>query len=104
MKAVAVPSTNAIIGVENIFQSLTTPYIVFAADDPTFTIIEQNKAHAAVSMSERNDVVGKPLFDVFPDTSEEYLKTGHSQLLESIRQVIKTGKSDSLPLLKYDIK
>ena len=89
---------------EQLFQSLASAYIVFGVDDPTFTIVEENEAHADVAMVKRENVIGKPLFEVFPDTSEEYEQTGTSQLLESIRKVIKTGKTDVMPRLKYDIK
>lgn len=89
---------------QKLFQSLTSAYIVFDVNDPNFTIIEENEAHASVAMVNRADVIGKPLFEAFPDTSEEYVKTGVSELLESIRTVVATGKSDVMPLLNYDLK
>lgn len=89
---------------QQLFQSLVSAFIVFDIDDPTFTIIEENEAHANIAMVKRDDVIGRPLFDVFPDTSEEYKKTGVSQLLVSIRKVIKTGKPDVMPRLNYDLK
>lgn len=87
-----------------LFRSLNTPYIVFGVDDPDFTILEENEAHAKVAMVERDKVIGRPLFDVFPDTSEQYVETGVSRLLESIRKVIRTGKPDAMPRLSYDLK
>lgn len=89
---------------KQLFQSLTAAYIVFSVNDPDFTIIEENEAHASVAMVKRKNVIGKPLFEAFPDNSEKYLKTGVSDLLESIRSVIKTHKSDVMPLLNYDLK
>lgn len=87
-----------------LFQSLHTPYIVFGVDDPDFTILEENEAHAKVAMVDRERVIGRPLFDVFPDTSEQYIESGVSQLLESIRKVIRTGKPDAMQNLSYDLK
>jgi PAS domain S-box-containing protein len=87
-----------------LFRSLNTPYIVFGVDDPDFTILEENQAHADVAMVDRDKVIGRPLLDVFPDTSEQYIETGVSQLLESIRTVIATGKPDLMPQLSYDLK
>lgn len=92
------------IDYKKLFRSLSSAYIVFDVDDPTFTIIEENEAHAAIAMVKRKDTVGKPLFDVFPDTSERYVKTGESQLLESIRKVIRTKRPDVMPRLHYDLK
>jgi len=89
---------------EQLFQSLETAYIVFEANDPEFTIIGENKAHAAIAMVERENVIGKPLLEAFPDTSEEYVSRGESRLLQSIRKVISTGKPDMMPDLSYDLK
>lgn len=98
------PSTATTISSDHIFNSLNTPYIVFSADDPTFTIIGENEAHAQVGMVRRLETIGKPLLEAFPDTSEKYIKTGQSDLLESIRRVIATGEPDSMPDLNYDLK
>lgn len=89
---------------ETLFKSLDTAYIVFGVDDPTFTILEENDAHAEIANANRSTTIGRPLFDVFPDVSAEYTSTGHSRLLESIRTVIATKKPDTLPNLHYDIK
>lgn len=89
---------------QRLFRSLETPYIVFAADDPKFTIVEQNDAHARVSLVNHEDVLGKPLLEAYPDNSDEYKKTGKSELIESIRLVIKSGKRDVMPNLRYDIR
>lgn len=89
---------------ELFFNALKTPFIVFSTNDPTFTVLAENDAHATVAMVDRKDIIGKPLLVAFPDTSEAYKKTGKSQLLESIRKVIRTGKPDSMPELHYDLK
>ena len=97
-------SSGSSIDRESIFNSLNTPYIVFAADDPKFTIIEENEAHAKVAMVDRDRTIGRPVLEAFPDTSDQYKKEGKSELIESIRKVIKTKQSDTMPSLKYDIK
>lgn len=92
------------IDYETLFKALFAAYIVFNVDDPHFTIVEENEAHATIAMRDRSDVVGKALLEAFPDTSEAYLTTGHSELVESIRKVIRTGKSDVMPRLQYAFK
>ena len=89
---------------ESLFASFDTAIIIFNVNDPDFTIIEENKAHATLAMTNRDDVIGKRVLDVFPDTSVEYIEKGNSQLLESFRRVIKTGRSDAMPQLDYPIK
>jgi PAS domain S-box-containing protein len=88
----------------SLFKTMPTAFIIFGSDDPTFTIVGVNEAHEKLTTVHAKNAIGKPLMEVFPDTSEAYLETGNSELLESIRRVIRTGKSDVVPRLHYDIK
>lgn len=87
-----------------LFLTLPGAYIVMAANDPVFTIVAENQAHADIALADPATSVGKPVFDVFPDNSEKYRTTGESDLLNSFRKVIRTGKPDTMPLLNYDVK
>lgn len=87
-----------------LFRSLPGRHIIVGVDDPVFTLIDENEAHARVALTTRENVVGKPFFDVFPDTSEKFKKTGVSDITESFNRVIATGKPDTMDVLKYDIK
>ena len=89
---------------EKLFRSLGTAYIMFHANDPEFTIIEEDIAHAEMAKVIHANVIGMPLFEVFPDTSEEYTSKDESRLLESIRKAIATGKPDTVSDLKYELK
>lgn len=76
-----------------------------AVDDPDFTIIAQSDAHAKATLpSGHKKPLGIPVLTAYPDTSDAYLKTGRSELLESFRKVIKTGELDIMPVLRYDIQ
>lgn len=75
-----------------------------AANDPEFTIIEENDAHTEVAMVERENAIGKPFFEVFPDTSDYFKKHGVSEITLSFRNVIESKKPDTMTALKYDIK
>jgi PAS domain S-box-containing protein len=96
--------TTQTINYHTLFQSLSAAYIVFDVNDPEFTILEENEAHARIAMRQRDQVIGRPLLEAFPDTSEAYVKTGVSELLESIRKVIRTGQPDEMPQLSYDLE
>lgn len=86
-----------------LFDAVPNAYIVFGADDPDFTIVAENKAHMDVALAKKRDVVGKPVLEAFPDTSRKYKETGISDLLESVRTAISTGKPDPMEVLRYDI-
>ena len=92
------------IDYRSLFDALPTSYIAFLIDDPLFTIAAENHQHSQVAMMKAADAIGRPLMDVFPDTSEKYQTTGVSDLIESFRHVIKTGKPDRMPTLQYDLR
>ena len=89
---------------EQLFRSLRTAYIVFRANDPEFTIIEENQAHAEMVRMAHKKVVGAPLREAFADTFDECMSSDDSRLLQSIRKVIATGKPNTVPNLSYEIK
>ena len=98
------PVAKQLIDYNTLFDSLPNNFIAFFVDDPLFTIAAENQAHAKIAMVKTADILGKPVFDVFPDTSNTYLKDGYSELLESFRTVIRTGKPDTMLTLQYNIK
>lgn len=89
---------------KSLFLSLPGRYIVFLPNDPDFTIVEESPEHAAVAMVRREEAIGRPLFEVFPDNSEKYLKTGVSDVGESLRTVIRTKRPDAMDTFRYDLK
>ncbi len=97
-------SNGSVLDFAELFNSLGTAYIVFDVNDPEFTVIGENLAHAKIAMVDHTNVIGMPLLEAFPDTSEEYIKNGDSRLLTSIRKVIATGKPDTISDLSYDLK
>ena len=92
------------IDYKTLFDQLGLAYYICATDDPTFTVIEENEAHAKIAMVKRKDVIGKPLFEVFPDTSDEYMRTGINKVQESLRKVLRMKKPDLMPYVQYDLK
>lgn len=87
-----------------LFQSLSTPYIVFAVDDPNFTILEENEAHATVGRVKRAEVIGLPLVEGLPETTKELRETSVAELIESLRTVIRKKKPHHLERFRYDLK
>lgn len=87
-----------------IFQSLNIPYLVVSTDDPNFTVLQRNEAHANLGTTRNEQVIGRPLRDVLPKTTKELRENGLQQLVDSIRQVIRTKKANNLPKFRYDIE
>lgn len=92
------------IDYKHLFSSMPGRHIAMLPDDPTFTIVAETRAHEAVAMVKPGEIIGKPFFKAFPDTSETFKKNGVSDIAKSFRKVIKTGLPDAMPPMRYDIK
>lgn len=87
-----------------IFDSAPDTYLLLAPDPPRFTMLAANEARLRATMTRLEDVIGKPLFEVFPDNPTDTGATGVRNLETSLREVIRTGKPHRMPLQKYDIR
>ena len=52
----------------------------------------------------RDEVVGRFVFDAFPDNPTEPGVLGPGNLGESLRRVVDTGQPDMMPLQRYDVE
>ena len=86
-----------------LFEASPAPFLVLAPDPANFTIIEVNDAYLAATMRTREELVGRALFDAFPDNPNEPTSTGVSDMRASLERVLATRRPDALPGLKYDI-
>ena len=72
--------------------------------DAGFTIVAQNFEHAMMTLSIAKDVVGKNLFDAFPDNPGHSAADGVSKLRASLLKVLKTRQADVMPVIRYDVQ
>jgi hypothetical protein len=72
--------------------------------DPAFTILAQNTEHARATLTIGKDVVGRNLFEVFPDNPDYYSAEGVSIVRSSLLKVLKTRQPDAMPVIRYDVK
>ena len=80
-----------------------TPSLVFVVD-PAFTIVAQNRAHAVATLSTDKEIVGKHLFEAFPDNPADSGAHGISELRASLLRVLKTREPDQMPIVRYDVQ
>ena len=90
--------TSAAADYRKLFESLPNGYIAFLPNDPVFTVVAENKAHAQMSTVKTTNTVGMPLREVLAGISEGYMK---ADVIESVRRAIKTGKPDTMPIINY---
>jgi PAS domain-containing protein len=72
--------------------------------DPAFRILAQNADHAKATLSVARDVVGRGLFEVFPDNPNDPAADGVSDVRRSLLQVLKTRTPHIMPLIRYDVR
>lgn len=77
------------------------PYLVLK---PDFTIIAVSNVYLAATMTNREDIAGRSLFDVFPDNPEDLGAKATENLRASLNRVLATRKPDVMELQKYDIR
>ncbi|WP_164011723.1 PAS domain-containing sensor histidine kinase [Pyxidicoccus trucidator] len=76
---------------------------VALAPEPAFTILAVTDAYLRATMTRREDVIGRGLFDVFPDNPADPLAMGVHNLRASLERVLATRAPDVMALQKYDI-
>ncbi|MEU9390765.1 SpoIIE family protein phosphatase [Streptomyces sp. NPDC048324] len=75
--------------------ALLTPDLVYA---------DANEEFLRVSGRRRDQVVGRYLFDVFPDNPNDGAASGMRNLAASLQRVLDTGERDAMALQRYDVE
>ena len=83
-----------------LFEATPTPYVVLTRD---FTIVAANEARLRATMTTREQIIGKKLFDMFPDNPDDPEANGVRNLCASLDRVLEHARSDAMPIQKYDI-
>ncbi|MEW2398948.1 ATP-binding protein [Streptomyces sp. NPDC046862] len=82
-----------------LFDAVLSPLLVLA---PNFTIVEVNRAYLTATHTTR-DIVGRPVFEVFPDNPDDPSADGVRNLRRSLEAVVASGCTDTMALQRYDI-
>lgn len=83
-----------------IFDALPGNYLILS---PDFIILGANRAYLKATQTSP-EIIGRPLFDVFPDNPDDPRATGVKELTASLRKVLLTGQQDVMPILRYDTR
>ena len=78
-----------------LFAALPSPHTIL---DKDFNYVAVNAAYESAVMRAASDMLGRNIFDLFPNEGE-----GGRRLRASLRRVIETGKPDTLAFIPYDI-
>jgi PAS domain S-box-containing protein len=87
-----------------LFESVPGLYLVLESDAPRYTIVAVSDLYARTTMTTRGDILGRGLFEVFPDNPVDPEATGAQNLAASLERVISQRAPDAMGLQKYDIR
>ena len=81
---------------------VTPGTFVLLSPDAEYRILGASTAYLETSHSDES-IVGRPLFDVFPD-NPDVEAVGSRTLRSSLDRVLATGESDRMPIVRYDVR
>lgn len=87
-----------------LFEKSPALFLVLQPDSPRFTIRGVTDAYLAATLTQRAAIVGRGIFEVFPDNPDDPTATGVELLRASLNRVIQTRAADTMAVQKYDIR
>ena len=84
-----------------LFESAPGLYLVLT---PALTIVAVSDAYLNATMTKREEILGRGLFEVFPDNPDDPTATGVRNLRASLDRVLANRVPDAMDVQKYDIR
>jgi len=84
-----------------LFESAPGLYLVLT---PSFKIVAASDAYLRATMTQREHLLGKHIFEAFPDNPDDPAASGVRKLHESLESVLETRRADTMAVQKYDIR
>jgi PAS domain S-box-containing protein len=84
-----------------LFQSAPGLYLVLTSQ---LNIVAVSDAYLCATMTKREEILGRGIFDVFPDNPDDPSATGVRNLRTSLQRVIQDKTPDTMAVQKYDIR
>ena len=82
-----------------LFAALPSPYLVVTPD----LVVDANAAYLAMVGRTREELVDRPVFEVFPPTADAVDGAGEPRLVRSFCRVLQTRKPDPSFVERYDV-
>ncbi|WP_090561424.1 PAS domain S-box protein [Belnapia rosea] len=85
-----------------LFEAAPAPFLVVAP--PDLQIVAANDAYLRATMTDRATLLGRMVFDAFPDDPVDPDRSGVANLRASFERVIATRGTDVMPVQRYPIR
>jgi signal transduction histidine kinase len=86
-----------------LFEESPDLLLVFLPDSPRFTAVAATKARLQSTHSSAEEIIGRALFELFPDTPDDPGAHASANLRASLERVLATRAADTLAVQKCDI-
>jgi signal transduction histidine kinase/CheY-like chemotaxis protein len=84
-----------------LFESAPGLYLILT---PDLKIIAASDAYLRATMRQRHQLLGRPIFEAFPDNPDDPSASGVRNLRTSLERVLQNKTSDTMAVQKYDIQ
>jgi len=95
------PLSSSMVDFQRLFDFAPGLYLVL---DANLVIVAVNQAYAHATKTLREAILGKGIFEVFPDNPDDPATAAVRNLRASLTRVLQTGEADAMPVQKYDIR
>lgn len=86
---------------QSLFESIPGLFLLLS---PQFTITNASNSYLAATMTRREDIINREVFEVFPDNPNDPEATGVRNLRASLERVVRKHRADAMAIQKYDIR
>jgi PAS domain S-box-containing protein len=86
---------------QRLFESAPGLFLVLT---PDWKVVAVSDAYLRATMTKREEILGRGLFDVFPDNPDDPAATGVRNLRASLERVLREGAADAMAVQKYDVR
>ena len=86
------------------FDSAPDAQILLLPDAPAFTIIAASDAYLRLAGRSRDQLLGRGLFEAFPDDPDDPAADGVARLGASLQRVLVSRQADTMALQKYSVE
>jgi len=94
-------SDGGALNYRRLFEGAPGLYLVLS---PDFTILAASDAYLRATMTDRDRIVGRGLFEIFPDNPDDPAATGARNLRASLDRVRHQRVPDTMAVQQYDIR
>ncbi|TGL58982.1 hybrid sensor histidine kinase/response regulator [Leptospira sarikeiensis] len=84
-----------------LFESAPSLFLVLS---PELKIVAVSDGYLKATLTERDKILGRGIFDVFPDNPDDPEATGVSNLRNSLLRALETKAQDTMAVQKYDVR